>query len=60
MRSSIACILGMPMRQVVHLPQDSFFVKLMKKRAISTMQVSSPMTTRPPEPMIAPIFLSES
>ena len=48
------------MRQVVHLPQDSFFVKLMKKRAISTMQVSSPMTTRPPEPMIAPIFLSES
>ena len=49
-----------PSRQGTHLPQLSFWVKLMKKRAVSTMQVSSSMTTRPPEPMMAPAFLSES
>ena len=49
-----------PSRQGTHLPQLSFCVKFMKKRAVSTMQVSSSMTTRPPEPTIAPTFLSES
>ena len=32
----------------------------MKNRATSTMQVSSSITTRPPDPIIAPTFLSES
>ena len=36
-------------------------MKFMKKlRDLDTMHVSSSMTTRPPEPMIAPTFLSES
>ena len=44
------------MRQKVHLPQDSFWVKSRKNRAISTMQVVSSRTTRPPDPMMAPVF----
>ena len=32
----------------------------MKNFATSTMQVSSSMTTRPPEPIIAPTVLSDS
>ena len=32
----------------------------MKNRATSTMQVSSSMTTRPPEPIMAPILVRES
>ena len=43
-----------PSRQGVHLPQDSSWMKSMKNRAMSTMQVSSSMTITPPEPMIAP------
>ena len=49
-----------PSRQGTHLPQDSFWVKFIKKRATSTIQVCSSMTTRPPEPIIAPAFFSES
>ena len=45
----------MPIRQKVHFPHDSFCVKSRKKRAISTMQVWSSMTTMPPEPMMAPV-----
>ena len=36
------------------------WVKFIKKRATSTIQVLSSMTTRPPEPIIAPIFFKES
>ena len=43
-----------PIRQKVHLPHDSRCVNSRKKRATSTMQVSSSITIRPPEPMIAP------
>ena len=50
----------MPSRQGTHLPQDSFWVKFMKNRATSTMQVSSSMTTSPPEPIMAPTFFRES
>ncbi len=60
MRSKISSIRFVPSRQGTHLPQLSRWVKLMKNRATSTMQVSSSMTTMPPEPIIAPIFLSES
>ena len=60
MRVRISSIRFVPSRQGTHLPQLSFCVKLMKKRAVSTMQVPSSMTTRPPEPMMAPTFLSES
>ena len=49
-----------PMRQKVHLPHDSRWVKSRKKRATSTMQVVSSMTTRPPEPMMAPVRLIDS
>jgi len=47
---------NVPMRQEVHLPQDSFCVNCRKKRAISTMQVVSSITTMPPEPMMAPVW----
>ena len=49
-----------PSRHGVHLPQDSDCVKLRKNFATSTMQVSSSMTTSPPEPIIAPAAMSES
>ena len=39
MRSRISSMRLLPSRQGTHLPQDSFFVKFMKKRATSTMQV---------------------
>ena len=58
--SRISNILFVPSRQGVHLPQDSRCVKLIKKRATSTIQVSTFITTRPPEPTIAPNFLTES
>ena len=44
-----------PSRQGMHLPQDSLVVKARKNLATSTMQVSSSMTTRPPEPIMAPM-----
>lgn len=59
MRSRISSIRFVPSRQGTHFPQDSFWVNSIKNRAVSTMQVSSSMTTRPPEPIMAPIF-SES
>ena len=59
-RSSVSSMRFVPSRQGVHLPQLSFWVKCMKNRATSTMQVSSSMTTSPPEPMMAPSFFSES
>lgn len=60
MRSSVSSIRFVPSRQGVHLPQLSFWVKCIKNRATSTIQVSSSMTTRPPEPIMAPSFFSES
>ena len=60
MRVRISSIRRVPSRQGTHLPQDSFWVKFMKNRATSTMQVSSSMTTRPPEPIMAPSFFRES
>ena len=44
----------MPTRQGVHLPQDSSTVNSRKNIAISTMQVSSSITIRPPEPIMQP------
>ena len=55
-RSRISSIRLVPSRQGTHLPQDSFWVNSMKKRAVSTMQVSSSITTRPPEPIMAPML----
>ena len=49
-----------PSRQGMHLPQLSRWMKSMKNLAISTMQVSSSITTRPPEPIIAPTVFSDS
>jgi len=49
-----------PIRQGVHLPHDSFSVKLRKYRAMSTMHESSSMTIIPPEPMMEPTFASSS
>ncbi len=42
------------------MPQLSSTVKSRKKRAISTMQLSSSMTIMPPEPIMEPIWVSES
>ncbi|OPY04820.1 MAG: hypothetical protein A4E67_02231 [Syntrophaceae bacterium PtaB.Bin038] len=50
----ISSIRLVPSRQGVHLPQDSSWQKSMKKRAMSTAHLSSFMTMRPPEPMMAP------
>ena len=55
-RSRISSIRLVPSRQGTHLPQDSFCVNSMKNRAVSTMQVSSSMTTKPPEPIMAPML----
>ncbi len=57
-RMSYICLV--PIRQGAHLPQDSSFTNSVKNRAISTMQIDSSITTRPPEPMIAPASLTES
>ena len=54
MRSTISSIRLVPTRHGGHLPQLSSCVNSRKKRAMSTMQVSSSMTMTPPEPMIAP------
>ena len=54
MRSRISSMRLVPMRHGVHLPQDSSCTNSRKNRAMSTMQVSSSMKIRPPEPMIAP------
>src|SRR3990172_1744617 len=56
MASSIPSIWRVPTRQGTHLPQDSFWVKVIKKRAMSTMQVSSSMVTIPPEPTMDPAW----
>ena len=53
-RVRISSIRFVPMRQGTHLPQDSSWVKLRKKRAMSTMQVFSSMTIMPPDPIIEP------
>ena len=58
--SSISSILFVPSRQGTHFPHDSFCVKFIKNLATSTIQVLSSITTRPPEPMIAPTFFKES
>ncbi len=60
MRVRTSSIRFVPTRQKVHLPHDSRCVKSRKKRATSTMQVVSSMTTRPPEPMMAPVLLIDS
>jgi hypothetical protein len=53
MRVRISSNWVVPRRQGAHLPHDSDWVKLRKKRAISTMQLFSSITTMPPEPMMA-------
>ena len=55
--SKISSNLLVPTRQGVHLPQDSSTVKSRKKRAMSTIQLSSSITIRPPEPIIEPIAI---
>ena len=60
MAVSISSMRFVPSRQGVHLPQDSDCVKLRKNLATSTIQVSSSMTTSPPDPIIAPAAISES
>ena len=59
-RVRMSSIRVVPSRHGVHLPHDSLQMKFMKNCAMDTMHVSSSMTTRPPEPMIAPAFFSES
>ncbi len=49
-----------PSRQGMHLPQLSRWMKSMKNFATSTMQVPSSITTRPPEPIMAPTACSEA
>src|SRR4030042_3332887 len=58
--SSIWSIWYVPILQVGHFPQDSDWVKERKNFATSTMQLSSSITTIPPEPMIEPTFVGES
>ena len=60
MRLRISSIRLVPTRQGTHLPQDSSWTNSRKNRATSTMQLSSSMTIRPPEPMIAPSSESDS
>ena len=60
MRSKISSIRLVPSRHGTHFPQLSFWVKFIKNLATSTIQVLLSITTRPPEPIIAPIFFSES
>ena len=60
MASSTSASRCVPSRQGMHLPQLSEVMKPRKKRATSTMQVSWSITTRPPEPIIAPAARSES
>ncbi len=57
MRSRISNRRLVPTRQGMHLPQDSSTLKSRKKRAISTMQLSSSMTIMPPEPIIEPMAI---
>ena len=52
--------LGAAPGTATHLPQDSSCTNSMKKRATSTMQLSSSMTISPPEPMMAPSAESDS
>src|SRR3972149_7020350 len=58
--SRISSIRRVPSRQGIHLPQLSRWMKSMKYFATSTMQLPSSITTRPPEPIIAPTFFSDS
>src|SRR4030042_3504048 len=58
--SSICSIWYVPILQVGHFPHDSDCVKERKNLAISTMQLSSSITTIPPDPMIEPTFVRES
>src|SRR5699024_5434202 len=50
--SRISCILLVPSLQGTHLPQDSSTVKSKKNLAMSTIQLSSSITTIPPEPIM--------
>src|SRR4030043_176213 len=59
-RFRILSITFIPIRQGTHLPQDSSTEKSVKNRAVSTMQVESFMTTRPPDPIMAPASSRES
>jgi hypothetical protein len=49
-----------PTRQGVHFPHDSSRMNFMKYHATLTMQSWSSMTTRPPDPIIAPALISSS
>ena len=48
-----------PIRQGVHLPQDSSTVNSRKNLQISTIQSESSRTSIPPEPIIDPIELND-
>jgi (2Fe-2S) ferredoxin len=56
----ISSIRFVPSRQGVHLPHDSDWVKFRKNRARSTIQVVSSITTKPPEPIMAPAWINDS
>src|SRR5512139_1619701 len=60
MRFRILSITFIPTLQGTHFPQDSSTEKSVKNRAVSTMQVESFITTRPPDPIIAPASSRES
>ncbi len=49
-----------PMRQGVHLPQDSMAQNSIAKRACCAISAVSSNTTMPPWPIIAPIALNAS
>ncbi len=58
--SRISSMRFVPSLHGTHLPQDSSCMNSMKYLAISTMQVSSSIVMRPPEPIIAPSLVSDS
>ena len=49
-----------PSLQGTHFPHDSPTEKSVKNLAVSTIQVRSSIITTPPEPIMAPAWLSES
>ena len=53
--SKISSIRFVPIRHGVHLPQDSSTVNSKKNLAMSTIQSSSSITIRPPEPIMEPM-----
>src|SRR6056297_2426483 len=60
MRVSSSSMRVVPIRQCMHFPQDSFFVKSRKKRVTSTMHVVSSNPPLPPDPTIAPVLFMDA